>query len=140
MAASENKAICEQSSRQIAQPVLQNTTVTKIYQGTLVDIDATGALIPAVAGATGVFGGVAVEYAEVPAGSAKAVSDVKVMVRKTGTWQLKAQALTAADLGKEVEIVDNETVKVYDAGHKCGVIREVISATEALVAIDGYAK
>ena len=39
MAASENKAICEQSSRQIAQPVLQNTTVTKIYQGTLVDID-----------------------------------------------------------------------------------------------------
>lgn len=38
MAASENKAVCEQNSRQIAQPVLQGTSAVKIYQGSLVDI------------------------------------------------------------------------------------------------------
>lgn len=76
------------------------------------------------------------------AGSAEAVSNVRVMLRKEGTWEMNAQSLTSADLGKEVEIVDNDTVKVVGttAGHKCGIIREVISATKAMVCIDGYAK
>ena len=140
MTTSENKVIVAQNSRQIAQPVLQNTSATRIYQGSLVDIDATGAIAPATSSASAVFGGVAAEYAEVEAGSNKAVSTTKVAVYKVGTFELNAQSLTAADLGKEVEVVDNDTVKVYSSGHKCGVIREVISATKALVAIDGYEK
>ncbi|MBO5011265.1 MAG: hypothetical protein J6C49_02275 [Elusimicrobiaceae bacterium] len=140
MAASENKPICEQNSRQIAQPVLQGTSAVKIYQGSLVDIK-NGGVTPSTAAGT-IFGGIAVEYAEVEAGSAEAVSNVRVMVRKDGTWEMNAQSLTAASLGKEVEVVDNDTVKVVGttAGNKCGVIREVISATKALVCIDGYAK
>ena len=140
MAASENKAVCEQNSHQIAQPVLQGTSAVKIYQGSLVDIK-NGGVTPATASGT-IFGGIAVEYAEVEAGSAEAVSNVRVMLRKEGTWEMNAQSLTSADLGKEVEIVDNDIVKVVGttAGHKCGIIREVISATKAMVCIDGYAK
>jgi len=139
MSTSENKAVCEQNSRQIAQPVLQGTSAVKIYQGSLVDIK-NGGVTPASADGT-VFGGIAVEYAEVEAGSAETVSDVFVLLRKQGTWEMNAQNLTAADLGKEVEIVDNDTVKVAgETGHKCGVIREIISATKAMVCIDGYAK
>ncbi|MDI6827247.1 MAG: hypothetical protein QME62_02045 [Armatimonadota bacterium] len=115
----------------------------KIPKGVLVCIDGNGFVTNGADAANFRFAGVSYEQVDNSAGSA---GSKEIRVEKTGEHMFVYNGGDAiqAILGKEVYIVDNQTVD-DDAGAvtndiKCGVIAEVLSASQVRVRIDGYAK
>lgn len=51
--------------------------------------------------------------------------------------KLNAAGLTQANQGDVATVVDNDTFEIAGAGHRIGIVHSVISATEALVHVDG---
>ena len=96
----------------------------KINKGAIVCLDA-GAAKPGFANASVITVGVCIETADQSAG------DQKVKVRR-GTFQFNnsagADELTAADIGAECYLVDDETVAKTNGGNarsKAGVVRDI---------------
>lgn len=111
---------------------------TAIYGGSLLNrLTADGKVQPGADTASTTFGGVAV------ADAAAAATTVEVYTMGTFEFTFGAGSLTAASIGSEVCINGEDTVDVAGtttSDIKCGVIREVVSATKCRVAIDGYVR
>jgi len=114
----------------------------KIPKGVLVCINTTGYVTNGSDTASYLFAGVSYELVDNSAGSA---GDKEIRVEKSGEHLFAFGAGNAAQtsIGKEVCITDNQTVD--DAATttndiKCGVIAEVVSATQVRVRIDNYAR
>ncbi|WP_425092001.1 DUF2190 family protein [Tropicimonas sp. S265A] len=76
-----------------------------IYAGALVQLDAAGNALPAVAGGNTVRG-IAMVQANNAGGSA---GDITVEIRK-GTFRFANNGLTRADIGTIVKVTDDQTV------------------------------
>jgi hypothetical protein len=115
----------------------------KIPKGVLVCINTSGYATNGADTANYLFAGVSYEQVDNSAGSA---GDQEIRVEKTGehTFVYNGGDASQAIVGKEVYIVDNQTVD-EDALQvtndiKCGVIAEVLNTTQVRVRIDGYAR
>ena len=86
-----------------------------------------------------VFAGVAVETVDNSAGSD---GDKVVQVFKTGEFSFIGASLAITDVGLVAYLTDTQTIAnaVGTGKTPCGIITEVVSATEARVRIDNYAK
>ncbi len=114
----------------------------KIPKGVLACINTSGYVTNGADTASFLFAGVSYECVDNSAGSA---GDKEIRIDKTGehTFAFGAGNASQASVGKEVCITDNQTVDdaattTNDA--KCGVIAEVISASQVRVRIDNYTK
>lgn len=114
----------------------------KIPKGVLACINTTGYVTNGADTASFLFAGVSYEQVDNSAGSA---GDKEIRIEKNGEhlFAYGAGNATQASVSKEICITDNQTVD--DAATttndiKCGVIAEVISATQVRVRIDNYAK
>lgn len=115
----------------------------KIPKGVLVCINTSGYATNGADTASFLFAGVSYEQVDNSAGSA---GDKEIRIDKMGEhlFVYNGGDATQAIVGKEVYIVDNQTVD-EDAGIttndiKCGVISEIVSATQVRVRIDSYTK
>ena len=131
MALAANKDVVEKDGKLLAHPV----AVDIIYKGALVKHNAAGFLAPCAPEAGGKFAGVAYEKVDNSGGSA---GDLKGRVLKEGAFLLTSSGLVAADAGKKVYAVDDETVALaYSPSAQCvGTIEEVVSSTLAYVKIN----
>lgn len=114
-------------------PVL---TATKIPAGVLVARDTSGYAKNATDAASLTFAGVAKEQADNTDG---ATGDITVKVHTKGRFKFAAAATyTAADIGKQVYVSDNETVAVAAPSHslKCGRLIAVDASGDVWVEID----
>ena len=111
---------------------------TVIYGGSLLNrLTADGKVQPGGDTASTTFGGVAVRRA------AAVDTHVDSYTRGTFLFKFGAANATAAIVGSEACINGEDTVDVAATTTndvKCGVIREVPSASTVRVAIDGYVK
>ena len=116
----------------------------KIYQGTLVDVDASGYVVQ-VADTDGLFfAGVAAETVDNSGGTQ---GDLNIRVWMSGVFTFKIAAAQQDDVGKlaftQLGSADaGQTVKEATDGTNplaVGRITEYISATRVRVRIDGYA-
>ena len=115
----------------------------KIPKGVLVCINTSGYATNGADTASFLFGGVSYEQVDNSGGSA---GDKEIRVEKTGEHAFVYNGTDASQaiLGKEVYIVDNQTVD-DDAGAttndiKCGVIAEVVSGSLVRIRIDNYTR
>lgn len=115
----------------------------KAPKGALVCINTSGYATNGADTASFLFAGVSYEQVDNSAGSA---GDKELRVEKTGehTFVYNGGDAGQAIVGKEVYIVDNQTVDedalVTTNDIKCGVITEIISATQVRVRIDNYTR
>jgi len=115
----------------------------KIPKGVLVCINTSGYVTNGADTANFMFAGVSYEQVDNSSGSA---GDEEIRVEKTGEhlFEYNGGDATQAVLGKEVYVVDNQTVDDDDAATtndiKCGVIAEVVSASQVRIRIDSYAR
>jgi hypothetical protein len=115
----------------------------KVPKGVLVCINTSGYATNGADTASFLFAGVSYEQVDNSAGSA---GDKEIRVEKTGEHMFAYNGGDAAQavVGKEVYIVDNQTVDddalAVTNDIKCGVIAEIVSATQVRVRIDGYAR
>ncbi|HUV03640.1 MAG TPA: hypothetical protein VMX94_00875 [Armatimonadota bacterium] len=115
----------------------------KIPKGVLVCINTSGYATNGADTASFLFAGVSYEQVDNSAGSA---GDKEIRVEKTGEHMFLYNGGDAAQavLGKEVYVVDNQTVD-DDAGAttndiKCGVIAEVVSGSQVRIRIGNYTR
>ena len=115
----------------------------KVPKGALVCIDTSGYATNGADTASFLFAGVSYEQVDNSAGSA---GDKEIRIEKTGehTFAYNGGDAAQAVLGKEVYIVDNQTVDddatATTNDIKCGTIAEVVSASLVRVRIDNYTK
>jgi hypothetical protein len=115
----------------------------KIPKGVLTCMNASGFVDNAADAAGLVFAGVSYERVDNTAGPAGASM---IRIEKTGehTFVYGGGNASQPIIGKEVYIVDNQTVDedplVTANDIKCGVITEIVNANTVRVRIDGYAK
>jgi len=115
----------------------------KVPKGVLVCINTSGYATNGADTANFLFAGVSYEQVDNSAGSA---GDKEIRVEKTGehTFAYNGGDAAQAVVGKEVYIVDNQTVDddalAVTNDIKCGVIAEVLSGTQVRIRIDGYAR
>ncbi len=113
----------------------------KIPKGVLTCIDTSGHVTNGADTEGFLFAGVSYEMADNSAGSAGAR---EIRIEKTGehTFAYNGGDADQSIVGKECYIVDNQTVDALATTNdiKCGVIAEVISASQVRVRIDGYAR
>ena len=115
----------------------------KVPKGVLVCINTSGYATNGADTANFLFAGVSYEQVDNSAGSA---GDKEIRVEKTGEHVFAYNGGDAAQavVGKEVYIVDNQTVDddalAVTNDIKCGVIAEVLSGTQVRIRIDGYAR
>jgi hypothetical protein len=115
----------------------------KIPKGVLVCINTSGYATNAADTANYLFAGVSYELIDNSTGAA---GDKEIRVEKTGEHMFAYNGGDASQaiVGKEVYIVDNQTVD-EDALQvtndiKCGVIAEVLNTTQVRVRIDNYTR
>ena len=114
-----------------------------VPKGVLVCVNTSGYATNGSDTASYLFAGVSYEQVDNSAGSA---GDKEIRVEKTGehTFVYNGGDAAQAVVGKECYIVDNQTVDddalATTNDIKCGVIAEVLSATQVRVRIDGYAR
>jgi len=115
----------------------------KIPKGVLVCINTSGYATNGADTANYLFAGVSYEQVDNSAGAA---GDKEIRVEKTGEHMFLYNGGDAAQavLGKEVYIVDNQTVD-DDAGAttndiKCGTIAEVVSGSQVRIRINNYTR
>lgn len=109
-----------------------------IYAGTMLCYDADGYIVDGADTAGYRFAGVAREDVSNAAG---ADGDKDATFFREGTFKFASSGLTAADVGKPVFLIDNQTVGLLDHASVdmaiyVGVITEVVSATLCFVDID----
>jgi len=115
----------------------------KVPKGVLVCINTSGYATNAADTASFLFAGVSYEQVDNSAGQA---GDKELRVEKTGehTFVYNGGDAGQGILGKEVYIVDNQTVDedplTVTNDVKCGVITEIISTTAVRVRTDGYTR
>lgn len=115
----------------------------KIPKGVLVCVDTSGYVTNGADTADFLFAGVSYEQVDNSSGSA---GDKELRVEKSGehTFEYNGGDATQAVLGKEVFIVDNQTVDDDAAATtndiKCGVVAEVVSTSRVRIRIDNYAR
>jgi hypothetical protein len=132
----------EKDSQLIAYPMAANTT---IFKGALIALTG-GYAKPGADTASVIFVGVAHETkvnqatTALPggAGFAGAAGALLIRVRKVGSFVYNRAASTVADLGKAVQIVDDNTVATTGTTNsiQAGYIVEVPSVTQVRVRID----
>lgn len=132
----------EKDGELIAYPMAANTT---IFKGALVALTA-GYAKPGADTAGVLFVGVAHETkfnqtsAPLPggAGFAGAAGALSIRVRKVGSFQYNRAASTVADLGKAVQIADDNTVATTGTTNsiQAGYIVEVPTANQVRIRID----
>lgn len=108
----------------------------KINKGALVSVtSATGFVSAAADTASTVFVGVAYETVDNTGGSAGAKS---IRVQKTGIFRYNSASAAQTDVGKAVNIVDDNTAKTAATTNSivCGVCAAYIDATHIDVRID----
>ena len=122
----------EKEGKLIAMPV---KAATHIYKNALLKINAAGYVEGCAAEAGAVYAGMAYEEIDNSAGAA---GDLKVRVERLNAIYCAGAGFVAADLGKKVYALDDNTVQLADPtnGQIVGTIIEVVSATEVLVAQD----
>lgn len=115
----------------------------KVPKGVLVCIDTSGYATNGADTANYLFAGVSYEQVDNSSGSA---GNKEIRVEKTGEHLFAYNGTDAAQaiVGKEVYIVDNQTVD-DDAGAttndiKCGTVAEVVSGSLVRIRIDNYTK
>lgn len=112
-----------------------------IPKGVLVCIDTDGYAVNGSDAADLRFMGVSYERVDNSEGSP---GDKEIRVEKTGefSFEFNASAAVQSSVGKEVYIVDNQTVAtdalVTDNDIKCGIVSEVISPGLVRIRIDKY--
>lgn len=115
----------------------------KIPKGVLTCINTSGHVTNGADTASFLFAGVSYEQVDNSAGSA---GGKEIRIEKNGehTFVYNGGDAAQAIVGKECYIVDNQTVDddalATTNDVKCGVIAEVISASQVRVRIDGYAR
>lgn len=115
----------------------------KIPKGVLTCINTSGHVTNGADTANFLFAGVSYEQVDNSAGSA---GGKEIRIEKNGehTFAYNGGDAAQAVVGKECYIVDNQTVDddalATTNDVKCGVIAEVISASQVRVRIDGYAR
>jgi len=115
----------------------------KIPKGVLVCINTSGYATNGSDTANYLFAGVSYEQVDNSSGSA---GDKEIRVEKTGEhlFQYNGSDASQTVLGKEVYIVDNQTVDddatATTNDIKCGTIAEVVSGSQVRIRIDGYAR
>lgn len=115
----------------------------KIPKGVMTCINTSGYATNGADTADFLFAGVSYEQVDNSAGSA---GDKEIRVEKTGehTFAYYGGDAGQALLGKEVYIIDNQTVDedalVTTNDVKCGVIAEIVSASQVRIRIDNYTR
>lgn len=110
----------------------------QIYKGTLVSRDADGYARPATDTAGTKFLGVATEKVVPAVGDADGANKITLAVE--GVFEFNAAGMTQADVGKRVNVSDDNTVTLTGTNTiKVGTIMEVVSATRVKVKIDPHA-
>jgi hypothetical protein len=108
-----------------------------IYAGALVSVNAAGYAVPGADSAGQIFMGVAQERRDNTSGNA---GDLSVNVRRRGLFKMTlGTAITQANLGDNVFLVDDQTVDVTaQVAQKifCGIIAAYIDTTHAWVDIE----
>lgn len=134
MGATKDVAIERKDGTLIPFPV---KTLTKIYGGTFVSVDATGYAVPGDDAAGQIFQGVADEQVDNSAGGN---GDAVVRLWRRGLFKATLDtAITQANVGDNVFLVDDETVDLAantDNDIFCGVIAEFIDTTHAWIDIE----
>lgn len=103
---------------------------TKIYQGTMVCINASGYAVPAANTVNFVFVGVARDQADNSSGANGAIN---VKVDRKGVVSMISAGLAITDVGKDLFAADDQTVTLTEGYVKVGRLERYTSATEALV-------
>ena len=115
----------------------------KVPKGVLVCIDASGYATNGADTANYLFAGASYEQVDNSGGSA---GDEEIRVEKTGEhlFAYNGSDASQAIVGKEVYIVDNQTVDDDAAAVtndiKCGTVAEVVSGSEVRIRIDNHTK
>ena len=115
----------------------------KVPKGVLVCIDASGYATNGADTANYLFAGASYEQVDNSGGSA---GDEAIRVEKTGEhlFAYNGSDASQAIVGKEVYIVDNQTVDDDAAAVtndiKCGTVAEVVSGSEVRIRIDNHTK
>ncbi len=109
-----------------------------IFSGCMLCYDADGFIVDGADTAGLRFAGVSRSDEDNTAG---ADGDVKATFFREGVFQFATSGLTAADVGKKVYLIDNQTVGLIthasvDQDIYVGTIAEYVSATSCYVAID----
>ena len=119
---------------EVAIPVI-NADI--IYAGGLTCVNAAGYALPGADTAGLIFTGIATARAD---NSSGALGAIKVPLRRRGLIKMKlATAITIANVGDEVFLVDDESVDLTaNVTNKifCGIIAEYIDTTHAMVDIE----
>ena len=131
MSVAENQLITQSANGKSNLPVAGST---RIFQGTLVFVSATGYADDDTNSGANAFAGIATEEADNSAGAA---GDLNVELLTDGVIQLQGSGFTQADVGKKVYATDNYTLtKTASSNTYIGHIREFVSATVVGVNIE----
>ncbi|MFA5183295.1 MAG: hypothetical protein WC405_18430, partial [Syntrophales bacterium] len=111
--------------------------LTLIYAGALTCLNANGYLVPGADTAGLIFHGIAREHVDNSLGGD---GDLTAVVRRRGLVKMTlGHAITQANVGDDVFIVDDQTVDVTAQVSNaifCGVIAEFIDTTHAYIDIE----
>jgi len=134
MGLSADKKIQYTEGVELSFPVEESTT---IYAGALVCVNANGYAVPADDTSGLIFVGIAREYVDNSSGSD---GDENVVLRRRGLFKMElGTAITQANVGDNVFIVDDETVDLTaqtDNDIFCGIIAGYIDSTHAWIDIE----
>lgn len=124
----------KQSAGDVVSYALSNV---KVFAGTMAAINTAGHAVKAAATASFVFAGFAADTVDNSTGTAGAA---RLDCYTEGTFEIGIAAAAQADVGKDVYVVDDSTVKLFDGGAgavniRVGRIVEVVNATTVRVKI-----
>ncbi len=134
MALSANRNLVDQEGKLLAL----KQSVSHIYKGALVKINAAGYVAPCSGEAGSQFAGVAIEESDNTDGAA---GDLSPRIAQEGCFELPIAAATQADVGSQVYAEDDASVTLTEgttSKQKVGVIVKLVSATKVLVKIMPY--
>lgn len=106
---------------------------TSIYTGAIVAVNSSGKAVPASDAA----GTVVLGRAEAFTANNKVITKSGVFIYDNGAGD---EALSAAQINKLVYVLDDHTVGKVGGTNKipCGILRDVVSATEVIVEIGNH--
>lgn len=131
MAVTANQLVTRQDGEKVAYPVAAST---RIYQGTLVYINAAGYASDATATGVNAFAGVATGEADNTSGSA---GDIFVEVYTKGNFELVGTGFAQTDVGMPIYADDNYAcvLSLGSTSVRIGTIVRYVSSTKHIVAI-----
>lgn len=134
MAVTANQLIKRQDECRKSYPVEEST---RIYEGTIAFVNASGYLDDDTASGVNKFAGIAIVEAD---NSSGADGDKNCEVWTEGVFELTGSGFTQADVGKNAFATDNYTITVADGASavRIGVVAGYVSATKLMVRLDTY--